>query len=48
MIRSGDVVTSVTALTEFAEWDSCLTQMLMRVMLDTWSNQDTDVVMRCR
>ena len=42
MIRSRDVVTSVTALMEFAEWDSGLAKMLMRVTLDTWTNQDTE------
>jgi hypothetical protein len=45
-IRAGDVITSVRTLGEYAEREGRLGLMLFSTSVDTWTNQDGDVVKR--
>jgi hypothetical protein len=47
-MRPGDVITSVSRLSEYREREGRLGLMLFTVSEDTWTNQDGDVVKRTR
>jgi hypothetical protein len=47
-VRPGDVITAVSTLDDYVERESRLGLMLITTMLDTWTNQDGEVVKRSR